>query len=74
MNEIINIILAVLSISLVSAMALASLYYGGYVFVGENATHKVFLNRVKRKMFNKNNHKSHHKLHHKLHRKNMRKS
>ncbi len=47
-------------------MALASLYYGGYVFEGENATHKVFINRVKRKIFNKNNHK--------LHNKNMRKS
>ncbi|AXX63596.1 hypothetical protein [Vibrio vulnificus] len=66
MNEIINIILSVLSISLVSAMALASLYYGGYVFEGEKATHKVLVNRVKRKIFNKNNHK--------LHNKNMRKS
>ncbi|MCS0114774.1 hypothetical protein NDJ00_11400 [Vibrio parahaemolyticus] len=59
MNEIINIILSVLSISLVSAISLASLYYGGYVFEGENATHKVFVNRVKRKIFNKNIHKLH---------------
>ncbi|EGR5928006.1 hypothetical protein BS028_14535 [Vibrio parahaemolyticus] len=59
MNEIINIILAALSISLVSAMALASLYYGGYVFEGENATHKVFVKRIKRKIFNKNIHKLH---------------
>lgn len=59
MNEIINIILSVLSISLVSAISLASLYYGGYVFEGENATHKVFVNRVKRKIFNKSIHKLH---------------
>ncbi|KOE73903.1 hypothetical protein ACXHQ0_19440 [Vibrio antiquarius] len=59
MNEIINIILSVLSISLVSAIALASLYYGGYVFEGENATQNVFVNRVKRKIFNKNIHKLH---------------